>query len=164
MPAETVGIRKHQSYNHRVSSRGQAESELKQYCPTDSKCYFTWWDDSLKTYTLSVSVRGKLFRHFKIKTEAEGYEIEGSLTHFNDITSLLKYYGDSSIGDIDGIGDSFKPFKKSISRPQEGGSSFQRNERGTRSLHRDHGWRSYDDVRKANQINFLFLGSDACRR
>ena len=148
MPAETVGIRKHPSYNHNVSSQGQAESELKQYCPTDGKCYFTWWEDSRKAYTLSVSEEGRFFRHINVIAEGEGFELEGGFACFNDMTSMLKYYENSSIGDIDGIGEPFRPIKKSISHPEKGrGSGLRRNEKSTGSLRLKHGWNYQDDVR-----------------
>ena len=145
MPAETFGIKKHPSYNHNVSSRGQAESELKRYCPTDGKCYLTWWDDSRKAYTLSVSKEGRFFRHLNVIAEGEGFELEGGFACFNDITSMLKYYENYSIGDIDGIGESFKPIKKSISHPEKSGSGLRRNEKSTGSLCLNNGWQNYQD-------------------
>jgi hypothetical protein len=140
MPTERVGIRKHPSYNHAVTSRKQAESELKHYCPQDSKCHFTWCKDSIQSYILSVTLSGKHFRHFNIITQGEGFEIEGGLVRFNDINSMLKYYQDTPIGDINGIGKCFKPLLKSISIPEEGGSGFRRINRNSKSLHLKHRW------------------------
>ena len=145
---QPLGIREHASFVHTISSREQAELEFKKYCPHDRKCYLTWWNDSSKKYELSVSTGGKAFRHFNITTQEEGcdtmYEIEGSYNRLNDVSKMLNLYKDLQIGDIDGIGDCFKPFmRKSMSEPGRRDDWFQTNFKTSASL--DDGKSKYQD-------------------
>lgn len=131
-----------------LSSREQAEAEFKQYCPHDRKCYLTWWNDSTKKYGLSVSRGREGFRHFNITAQEEDcdtmYEIEGTHNRHNDISKMLNFYRDFEIGDLNGIGESFKLFQKSISEPGKRDSGFQRsNQRKLTSL--DHGKTNYQN-------------------
>lgn len=119
----------HSSFHHRLSSRELAERELKEHCPHDRRCYLTWWSESRQTYKLSVSTGGREFHHFNIVTDGKGsdamYEIQGCFARYNDAATMLNFYKDCPVGDISGIGECYKPYKKSKSVPNESASKSQ---------------------------------------